>query len=408
MATKPEAMFQMSDADIANMVAPPEAEASGEPPVQAEEPAQQEEQQEPVAEEPAKEPVTPAAEDEGEANAQEPEGTEAPAKDEPVPTDEAIEGQEAPAKADPKAEGAEAPAAEGTKETPTDKPVEGTPAVVAEAPNYEESYKQIMAPLKANGKTIDLKTPEEAIALMQMGANYTRKMQEIAPHRKTLLMLENAGVKDDAQLSFLIDLSKHDPAAIQKLIKDSGINPLEIDTESESTYLEGNHAVTDVEVNFRSTIDELNSTDEGKATIQVMNGWDRASKDVLWEHPELMSAFHEQKQNGVYDTIAAEVERRQTLGIIPTSTSFIHAYQAVGNEMAQAAVADAATTPTPKERVVLETKAVAPKPVISNADKADAASPTRSSPRKAQTTPDFLKMSDEDFMKQVAQFEGRL
>lgn len=46
---------------------------------------------------------------------------------------------------------------------------------------------------------------DEAIQLMQMGANYTRKMQELQPHRKTLLMLENNGLLDEGKLSFLID-----------------------------------------------------------------------------------------------------------------------------------------------------------------------------------------------------------
>lgn len=45
------------------------------------------------------------------------------------------------------------------------------------AVDYKAGYEQIMALTKANGKTMQVKSVEEAIQLMQMGANYTRKMQ---------------------------------------------------------------------------------------------------------------------------------------------------------------------------------------------------------------------------------------
>lgn len=57
-------------------------------------------------------------------------------------------------------------------------------------------------------ETIELRDSSEAVQLMQKGANYTRKMQDIAPHRKVLLMLENNGLLDEGKLSYLIDLEK--------------------------------------------------------------------------------------------------------------------------------------------------------------------------------------------------------
>ena len=41
-------------------------------------------------------------------------------------------------------------------------------------------------------------------------------------------MLENAGITDENQLAYLIDLSNKNPQAIQKLVKDSGIDPLDM------------------------------------------------------------------------------------------------------------------------------------------------------------------------------------
>jgi len=111
-------------------------------------------------------------------------------------------------------------------------------------PDYKVLYEDLIKPLKANGKEIPLKSHNELIQLAQQGANYTRKMQALAPHRKALMMLENNQLLDPEQLGFLIDLKRRDPAAIQKLLKESEVNPLDIDVEAESTYKGGSHTIT--------------------------------------------------------------------------------------------------------------------------------------------------------------------
>ena len=103
-----------------------------------------------------------------------------------------------------------------SKSSESDK--ESTPTE-SEKTDYEAFYKEVMTPFKANGKLIELRNPAEAVQLMQMGANYTRKMQAIQQHRKVLTMLENNGLLDEGKLSFLIDIEKKNPDAIQKLVK---------------------------------------------------------------------------------------------------------------------------------------------------------------------------------------------
>lgn len=288
--------------------------------------------------------------------------------------------------------------------------VDKTQADKVETPapkNFEELYNKIMAPLKANGKTIELQSPEEAIQLMQMGANYTKKMQAIQPHRKILQMLENNGLLDDGKLSYLIDLDKKNPEAIKKLIKDSGIDPLQIDTEAESTYIQGNHRVSDEEAGFVSQLDDLKSTQEGTKTLQAINTWDQASKEVLWKNPELMGTIHIQRENGIYDVINNEVERRRVLGSIPTHVSFLNAYKLVGDELdAKGAFAHLVQKQqVPGEKVPVATRVAQPKPVVKNGDKASAAAPTRSSPKVTKPFVNPLSMSDEQFMKE---FKDRL
>lgn len=293
------------------------------------------------------------------------------------------------------------------------------PADQAASVDYEAFYRQVMTPFKANGKQIELRSTDEAIQLMQMGANYTRKMQDMAPHRKTLLMLENNQLLDPDKLSFLIDLNKGNPEAIQKLLKDKGVDPMSIDTEQESNYLGGNHKVSDDEANFHAALNELNSYQEGKATLQSINStWDQASKEVLWKEPQLMQVIHEQRESGIYDRIANELNRQRTLGIIPANLPFIDAYKVVGDGMQKAGAFDdlvAARTPTssgssaapvtPAAKEPVATRVVTPKPAVSNSDQASAAAATRSTPREVKQLVNPLAMSDDEFLKK---FENRV
>ena len=65
----------------------------------------------------------------------------------------------------------------------------------------EVDYKAVYAalfdkPIKANGKEIKVNTPEEAIQLMQMGANYNKKMAAINEKLPLLKALENHNLLD--------------------------------------------------------------------------------------------------------------------------------------------------------------------------------------------------------------------
>lgn len=379
---EPSAPLAMSDEDFLNLNGP--AEVGAQAPAEVETPA---------------EPETPAT-GEGEAATAEP--AEAPA-----------EAETAGGEAEPEAEaGKEKPA----EPEPTADKVEESAAEPAAEIDYKAEYEKLMAPFKANGRMVDLRSPDEVRQLMQMGANYTKKMQELQPNLKIVTMLGNNGLLDEGKLSFLIDLDKKDPAAIRKLIKDSGIDVLDIDPDVDPAYEPGSHAVSDEEVTFRSATAELVSTPEGRDTISEINTrWDQASKEALWTKPEIMATIHEARTLGVYDQIVTEMDRLITLGRIPANTPFLEAYSQVGDLMIQAAQQQAGmagqqqagqqpelsgAAPQP-----VATKAAAPKSPLANDDKAKAASPTRATPKKAEVFQNPLGQRDEEFLKQM---EGRV
>lgn len=264
--------------------------------------------------------------------------------------------------------------------------------------DYEAFYKKVMAPFKANGKMITLRSPEEAIQLMQQGANFTKKMQAIAPHRKLLIMLENNGLLDESKINYLIDLDKKNPEAIKKLVKDAGIDPIDIDTQAENKYQPSNYRVSDDEANFINILDDLKQNQEGLETLRVINAWDSASKDAVFKDPSIMQTIHTQRENGVFQKISEEIERQKILGNINVNVPFLVAYKQVGDLLVK-------QNQGKLQRQPLDVRKAVPKSLVTNSDKVKAAAPTRSNKNKVEKFINPLSMSDDDFLKQ---FENRL
>lgn len=190
----------------------------------------------------------------------------------------------------------------------------------------------LYAPFKANGREIKVASVEEARQLMQMGANYNKKMQAMKPHLSTLRMLENAKV-GEAELSYLIDLHKRDPAAINKLVKESGIDPLDLSAEKAAEYTPGNHKPSDAEVELEEVLTELEGSEGLPKTIEIVTTqWDAKSKGVVAQNPGLLRLINSHVEQGIYELVATEVERRKTFGQL-TGLSDFDAYRQVGDEM---------------------------------------------------------------------------
>ena len=275
----------------------------------------------------------------------------------------------------------------------------------AKGVDYKEAYETIMAPFKANGKMIELHNVDEVRQLMQMGANYTKKMQEIAPYRRVITMLQNNDLLDESKLSYLIDLDKKNPAAIQQLVKQAEIDPLDLmsdneEEDSKNTYVPTDYRVSEQEIQFKEYVDEISSTPKGQETIQVLNSMDAESKAQLWEHPQLMGIIHQQRESGLYDQIVAEIDRRRAFGQIPHNASFIEAYTHVGNELFQGN-RNTGRTPVAK-------KAAAPRSQVSNNQAARAASTPKGTKRPAGSSDVLSNLSDDEFMAQFEKYQNRV
>lgn len=387
-----------SDEDFLNNL---DAELEKLPP--AEEPQIEEQVQEPEEETP---PATDVAED-----------TETDIEPEEVETPEGEKQEEV--ETDKESEEDSAPTGKESDETPPAEKAEGEPqdAPTEEAPNYEELYKQITAPFKANGREFTVRNPEEAVKLMQLGANYGKKMQELMPARKAVAMLENAGLLgNESDLSLLISIKQGDKEALKKYLKDQNIDPFDLDMDAEPKYAGPVNIVSDAEVAFRTTLDEVVSLEGGQETIQLLQTTlDNQSREEIFRDPSILAQLHEARSNGSYKLITDEMERRKTLGYLRPDTPFLQAYVTVGNELAQqhqsqnqgpSGQMDARQPATPTHGTqAVATRPATPRPEVQHGDRARSAAPAQSRPAPARVVKNPLAMSDEEFLKSFGNLE---
>ena len=398
-------LYEMTDEEIMGMERPPEREVD----LSVSEEQTQEEEIEEVVEEEADEDDSDTSDDDDTDKQSDDDVSEE--EENPLSFDD-DETPDAPPQAEEKKSG------DVSEETPKELPDEKTgseksvkTAEKTAAVDYENFYNQIMKPFKANGKDIKLQSLDEVVQLMQMGANYTKKLQALQPNLKMVKMLENNDLMDEKKLAFLIDLDKKNPEAIKKLLSDSKIDPLDIDTSEEPNYVPSNYGVSDEAMAFDSALADVASSEKGKEVIVMIDKeWDIASKEAIYKDPSVLRIISEQKQNGLYDRISEEVERQKVLGHLQ-GIPFINAYYQVGTAMQnqgllttsvpenQNGPASAVTQAPTRVSKVVETRA-APRKPTNNTDKAKAAAMVKT----AKSTPasqDFnpLAMSDEEFEK---------
>lgn len=208
--------------------------------------------------------------------------------------------------------------------------VEDTPS--DSTTDYESQYKKIVGtPFKANGKEITVDSAEDAIKLMQMGANYHKQMQQLKPAKRIIAMLEQAGMLDENKLNHAIDIMNGNSAAIHKLIQERNVDVSDLYSDSEVDYTPNQHQVTDERIELDTLFNELNSTPHGQRVLQEVAGtWDEKSRYTIGQTPEILRLLSNQIESGIYDVIVAEVDKQRMLGNIPANAPMLQAYEQVG------------------------------------------------------------------------------
>lgn len=264
-------------------------------------------------------------------------------------------------------------------------------------PDYKQEYHDLLAPFKANGKMMQVENISDARTLMQMGANYNKKMAGLKPSLKIVRMLENHDLLDEAKINRLIDLDKKDPDAIKQLLKDSKLDVLEFDPEKDTNYKPNTYTVDDKEVEFDSILKDIRETESGGTTLNIIsNKWDKSSQQALFNSPDIIPVINEHVASGIYEKVMAEVEKEKMLGRL-AGLSDLEAYKVTGDALNAAGKFNKSTKPSMSKT----TKQTVVDPKLK--DKKRAASSTKNLAGKGTKKDTFnpLSLSDAEFDKLV-------
>ena len=299
---------------------------------------------------------------------------------------------------------------------PTSTDVEATAPVddqegKEEAPTTEPDYKamveQLLTPFKANGREIKIDSVDEAISLMQMGANYSKKMAALKPHLQMLRTLEKNNLLSQDKLNLFIELDKGNPEAIANLLSTKKIDPLDIDIESAANYTPVDHKVGDNEFAVEEAFNAIEHTPTYSDTVNVIAGLDDVSKREIANDVGFISALNSHIASGIYQKVMAEVDKQKALGNL-AGMSTLAAYCRVGNVMNQQGLLGNSAKPETQvaqqsvAKPPVNTQASAAVDAAALAAKKKAAAAPRTN-KAVKTDPmeglDPLTMSDEDFLR---------
>ena len=164
---------------------------------------------------------------------------------------------------------------------------------------------------KANGREYKF-TQDEIMAqfpkIFGQAMDYTKKTQAMKPWRKTIDAIEEAKLGHD-DINLMIDVMKGNKEAIAEVLKRTGVDSLEIDTEN-SKYTPNDYGRDDKALAIKDIIEEISADREYETTHKVLSKeWDEKSFRKMTDNPELIRLLHYDVKSGTFDKVQAVAEK---------------------------------------------------------------------------------------------------
>lgn len=265
-----------------------------------------------------------------------------------------------------------------------------------------QSYK-----FRADGKDYEF-TSEEIVEqfpkIFGQSMNYTKKMQAIKPWRKTIDAIETAGLKHD-DVNLMIDVLKGDKTAITEVLKRTGIDSVDLDTDEDSNYVTKEYGRDDNALEIKEVIQSISNDAEFKTTRNILDKeWDDKSFKTLSDNPHMIKLLHDDVKSGMYEKLQPLTEKLKVFDNYskPDIEYYKQAAEQYFNQLAEAENQERLKA----EKAENERKQKRLNEVRANQQKRDsnkeasakrkAAVPSKSAATKKGVI-DYLSASDEDF-----------
>lgn len=266
---------------------------------------------------------------------------------------------------------------------------------------------------KANGKEYEFTADEIMKRFPQVfgqAMDYTRKMQQMKPYRKTIDAIEQAKLSHD-DVNLMIDVLRGDKAAIAAVLKRTGVDTLDLDTEGDKSYVPNNYGRDESALAIKDVVDEISQDQEYVTTQSILSRqWDDSSWSEMSKNPKLIRLLHTDVKSGMYDLIQPIAEKLK-LYDGGSGKSDLEYYrlaaqehfgelrrQEVASKRVQEVESKRATQAQQAQKIATVKQMEEKRRTTEAASiKRKAAAPTTVGSGKASSVTDYLEGSDEDF-----------
>lgn len=265
------------------------------------------------------------------------------------------------------------------------------------------TLEDLLEPIKANGGTIQVRSPADAKRLIQMGANYSQKMAQLKPHLRTVKMLEQQGLLEDAdRLNLMVEAFNGNKQAISKLFAETDLDPLDVDLDAAKDYKSSDYQVSEQEYELHSTIQELAQQPQFGRVRDLITGWDKASQETLSAQPQMLEGLSTIAGNEeAFTAIMDKVQTLRFYGEVPAHIPDVEVFGQVAKQYYEELAAAESNTNQSTSETKQKSKQEAE--VKRTVQRKKAIAPTRGTSRRASepqyTVEDLMDMSEEEFSK---------
>lgn len=169
---------------------------------------------------------------------------------------------------------------------------------------------------KANGKEFEF-TDDEIFnqfgKVFGQAMNYTQKMQAIAPYRSIIETVKEQGFTQE-DMNLMVDVLKGDKQALAAVMKRTGVDALDVDTEAGESYRPKNYGRNDTELAIQDIVEEIGKDPEYPVTYHIVEKqWDSKSRETFVKNPDLIKELHIDVRNGVFDKVSPMAMKMKVL-----------------------------------------------------------------------------------------------
>ena len=177
--------------------------------------------------------------------------------------------------------------------------------------NAEKESDEVVQPtqevlkVKANGQEYEFTVDEMKAqfgSIFAKAQDYTKKTQALKEYRRTIDIVQNAGLSDN-DLNLFADVLKGDKDAIAAVLKRTGVDALDLDTENVN-YAPKNYGRNDTELAIKDIVDDISADKEYVITHNILEKqWDSKSREKFIEDPNMIKGLHIDVKSGLYDKL---------------------------------------------------------------------------------------------------------